>query len=181
MEFTKKPLTIGEEEDHIGYFSIMLFLTIITFIGIVIWENPMITEYKQIDSQYSFIAQKHIICLELGYLFFLSWIIYSYKKLAYNYAENFKAVIISHKLIALYFTLYSQSLALIICKVSPEIEIFEKSNGFIGKEVTNAAHFLSFISISYVIITVLFLAFLRFSTKIFQQAQTPNSCTVPIK
>lgn len=181
MNATKKLLTKGEEEDHIGYFSIMLFLTIITFIGISSWENPIIAAYKQLDPQYSFASQKYIIYLELGYLFFLSWIIYCYKKLDYNYPEGFKNVIATHQGIAFMFTMCSQSLAISICKVCPEIEIFEKSNGFIGKEVTNAVHFLSFISISYVIITVLFLAFLRFSIKIFQRAQTPNSCTIPTK
>ena len=165
---------VDAHDDHLGYFIIILFLTSITFIGINVWEPHVIFEYQKLNNDYSFTTKKLINCFEIIYLITLFGSIYSYKKLNYNYSKQFKRTITWHKNIALYLTLYSQILIIAICSFLPKIQIFKKSNGFIGDNIENPDYFLKFMYLSFFIIPILLFLFFILTVKILREAQKNN-------
>lgn len=171
MEKRENNIIISEENDYVGHLSIMLFLTSTTFIGINIWHNPAIHEYQQIKNDYSFTAQTYINYLEIGYILFLIGTIYSYKRLNYNYDMDLERSINWHQLIIQTFTLFTQIFAITICNIAPDVEIYEKTNGLIGKEIQIPNFYVVILNASYFIIPILFLYMLLVSYKIFLESE----------
>ena len=168
MENRKSSIIISEENDYIGYLCIMLFLTIITFSGINIWKNPIILEYQQIENEYNFIYQTYINYFEIGYILYLIGTIYCIGKLNYNYDSDFEKRVHRYLILVLYFTLFTQTMIIAICSFAPEIEIYEKSNCFIGEEILIPSFYQYILNSSYILTPVFFFFMCRFSLKTYQ-------------
>lgn len=157
-----------EERDNVGYFSIMVFLVFLTTLFLFFYENNLVLEYQKFNTNYVFGLRKYLFKLELIYLGILLWTVYVYYQLGYDYEDEFVRLIFWHQTVVFSFTLISQVLIFIIYQISSELEVFEESGGFLGKEIVNPVFYQNLVSVVSFVVPFFLLILLGFSLRVFQ-------------